>query len=207
MKVVCELDDFSILRSRMDLLLELKSHFPKFKVSLFTIPFDYEYEMGTMRTLRPQRLKEIHTNMGWMEFIPHGAMHLPREFEHADRAFMDTFIENIEKEFAKDGLPMVKGFKPPYWLWNQDVVDSLDAHGWWGAVNRDEPNPIVPKRFYKYTHSIHEPGFWHVRQEVLKLHGHMTAPSANNLEDCIVNLLKLPADVDWCFASEFVEEK
>lgn len=206
MKVALDLDDFSVLRSRMDLLLTIKEHFPSFKVSLFTIPFDYEYEMGQGRIQRPATLAKIHENLDWMQFIPHGLTHVPREFEMADRITVDKYLENVEKEFTKDGLPMEKGFKPPYWLWNKDVVDSLNAHGFWGAINRDDPNTLVPNRFYRYTHSIHEP-FWHERPEVMKLHGHMTTPSVNNLEDCIVNIMKLPSDVEWCFASDFVQEK
>lgn len=206
MKVALDLDDFSILRSRMDLLLKIKEHYPNFKVSLFTIPFDYEYETNmSFRLQREAMLELIHQNLDWMQIIPHGLTHIPREFERADKETMRMALASIDEAFRKDGLPYEKGFKAPYWLWNQDVVDVLDEQGWWGAQDRNQPNNIRTRRFYEYTHSIDEP-FWNAKQDVLKLHGHMTLPSSNNLEDCILNLFKLPTDVEWCFATDFIEE-
>jgi hypothetical protein len=82
----------------------------------------------------------------------------------------------------------------------------LDEEGWWGAVDRNQPQMPTPKRFYRYNWSIDEP-FWESKDPILKLHGHMTPPSANSMENCIINLMKLPSDVEWCYADELVEEE
>jgi len=206
MRVVLDLDDFSVLRNRMDLLLQIKEHYPNFKVSMFTIPFDYEYETSMLRLQREEALQKIKDNLDWIQIIPHGLTHMPREFENADKQITRMALASIDEAFKKDGLPYEKGFKAPFWLWNQDVVDVLNEEGWWGAQDRNQPENVRTNRFYEYTHSIDEP-FWNVQTDLLKLHGHISLPSANNLEDCLLNIFKLPADVQWCFATEFLEDK
>lgn len=206
MRVVLDLDDFSVLRSRMDLLLQIKEHYPTFKVSMFAIPYDYEYEMSELRLQRDERLKLIKQNLDWIQIIPHGLMHIPREFERCDKDTMRMAMASIDEAFRKDGLPYEKGFKAPYWLWTQDVVDVLDESGWWGAQDRNQPNNVRTKRRYEYTHSIDEP-FWEAKTDLLKLHGHISLPSANNLEDCLLNIFKLPPGVEWCFVTDFIETK
>jgi hypothetical protein len=202
--IALDLDDASILRTRYDLLRQLKEFYPDLKVSLFYIPFDYEVErnvgMGLMKEKKLQELKDI---LDWVELIPHGVMHIPREFEQCDRQTMKMILDHYDEAFM--GLPYVKGFKAPQWLWNEDVVKELDKHGWWGAVDRNQPKMLKTKRIYQYTHSIDEP-FHLSNLSVLKLHGHMTEPSKNNLEDCFINLMKMPRDAKFVFASELVED-
>lgn len=205
MKVVFDLDDFSVIRSRMDILRQIKEHYPSFKLSAFTIPVDYEYEKSQLRLNRDVFLKDIHANLDWIQIIPHGLTHMPREFEKCDRETMLMSLAAIDEALTRDGLPYVKGFKAPFWLWNQDVVDVLDEQGWWGASDRNQPDMLRTKKHYEYTHSIDEP-FWNAKTDLLKLHGHMTSPSSNNIEDCLLNIFKLPADATFHFASEFVEE-
>lgn len=205
-KVILDLDDFSVLRNRMDLLTTLKDHYPNFKVSMFTIPFDAEYETSMLRIERDKALTWIHNNLDWIEIIPHGLTHIPREFEAPDKETVEMAFEAIQDTFENDGLPYVNGFKAPQWLWNKEVVDWLDENNWWGAVDRNQPEMLTPKRHYVYDYSIHEP-FWESDKEVLKLHGHMSLPSENNLEDCITNLFKLPNDVEFEFVSQHLNEK
>lgn len=204
--VALDLHDFSILNNRMDLLEQLKEHYPDFRVTLFTIPFDYEYERSAQRVTRDEQKARIHKALDWLEIVPHGVTHTFGEFHYCDKHNMKMFITEFGSVFAQDGLPMEKGFCAPNWLWNQQVVDVLDEAGWWGAVDRNQPDMLTPKRFYRYSHSIDEP-FWEAPQAVLKLHGHIGLPSANNLEACLPNLLRLPSDTKWVYASELVEEK
>ena len=201
--VSLDLHDFSVLRNGLDKLLTIKEHYPGFKVSLFTIPFDYDMEASMQRLLRDKALKEVHKCREWMQFIPHGATHMPREFEKCDRWTMKMYLDHVEDEFAKDDLKIEKGFCAPYWLWNKDVVDVLDEYGWWGAIDRNQPDMLKTKKTYTYTHSIDEP-FWQSTNETVNLHGHMGAPSSNAIGDCLLNIMKLPEDVEWKFVSEFV---
>jgi|GEM_PF-3816477 len=206
MKVSLDLHDFSVIHNRMDLLKTIKEHFPGFKVSLFTIPYDYLSEQSNARVFRDRFLHEIKQSLDWMQLIPHGLMHIPREFERCDRWTMKMAMEGIEEAFGKDGLPYEKGFCAPYWLWNQDVVDVMDESGWWGAVDRNQPEMLCPKRVYKYSHSLSE-RFYEAKTDTLKLHGHMGHPSDNALEDHLLSILKLPEDAEWHFVTDFVEEK
>lgn len=206
MRVVLDLDDFSVLRSRMDLLLKIKEHYPKFKVSMFAIPYDYEYETSQLRLVRGEALRKIKENLDWIQLIPHGVMHIPEEFARADKEATRMALAAIDEAFGKDGLPYEHGFKAPFWLWNQDVVDVLDEYGWWGAQDRNQPDNLRTKKFYEYTYSIDEP-FWESKDEVLKLHGHISLPSSNNLEDCLENIFKLPADVEWGYVTDYLETK
>jgi predicted deacetylase len=199
-----DLHDFSVLRNRFDLLLKLKEHYPQAKVSLFTIPYDYEVEMTTQAVYRDKALSILKENLDWLQIIPHGLSHIPREFEKADAQTMELTLEAIDQMFTKDGIPYEKGFCAPYWLWTQDVVDVLDKHGWWGAVDRNQPNMLKTKRFYTYSHSIDE-DFSKATGD-LKLHGHMGKPSSNGLGDCFTNLFKIDESATWHFVSDMLEE-
>lgn len=202
-----DLHDFSVLHNRFDLLYILKEHYPNMKLSLFTIPYDYGFEMNDMlRVTKDEALRKINENKDWLEFIPHGLTHFPKEFEKADRDIMIAYVENVITEMAKTGIPedrIVKGFCPPMWLWNQDVIDVLNEYGWWGAVDRNQPDMLKPDRYYVFTHCIDEP-FWLSNQKLIKLHGHMALPNSNNLEDCLLKLLKMPKKANWKFVSELV---
>lgn len=204
-KISLDFHDFSILNNRFDLLLQLKEHFPKLKVSMFTIPFDYENEKTGVHIYKDDFLKTLKENLDWIQLIPHGLSHIPREFEKCDRWTMKLSLEAIDEVFKKDGLPYVKGFCAPYWLWNQEVVDVLNEEGWWGAIDRNQPDMITPNNYYQYNSSIDEQ-FWIDPPENLKLHGHMSAPSTNGMEDCFLNLMKMPRDYEFVFVTEMLEK-
>lgn len=204
MKASLDLHDFSVLHNRMDILLRIKEHLPNFKVSLFTIPYDYQAEMSQQKLFRNKALNLVRENLDWMQIIPHGLAHIEREFENCDRWTMKMVLQSIDEMFAKDGLPYEKGFCAPFWLWNQEVIDVLDENGWWGAVDRNQPQMLKTKKFYQYSHSIDEP-FSKSNVDVLKLHGHMGAPSSNAIDQCYTEILKLPVDTEWHFVTDFLE--
>ena len=201
------MDDFSILNNRLDLLLRLKESYPKLKVSLFTIPFDISSEIGVQgRIMRTETLKLIKKQLDWIELIPHGLTHMPREFEKCDYKTMREYvIPAIDECFKRDDLPYVKGFKPPFWLWNKEVVRALDDEGWWGAIDANQRDQEKTKRYYVYTHSIDSP-FYESDLDIWKLHGHISMGSKNNIERCLSLLFKMPTDAEFKFASEKVEE-
>lgn len=205
-KVSLDLHDFSVLNNRMDLLLKIKEHYPDFKVSLFTIPFDAQIELNPQaKTLREGALKLIKENLDWLQIIPHGLTHMPREMEKIDYyGFRDLVLPSIDEVFTKDGLPYEKGFCAPYWLWNEGVVRVLDEKSWWGAVDRNQPDMLKTKKYYEYSHSLDEP-YYKSDSETLKLHGHIDGQSPNDLERCFINLFKLE-DVEWHFVTDFINE-
>lgn len=206
-KVIFDIDDGSLFRTRWDLLKKVKEHYPKFKVSLFWIPFDYEIETDASKLiLKESKIKEVQSNLDWVELIPHGLSHIPHEFAKADKRAVELALQSIDVIMREYHLPYKKGFKAPYWLWNEEVVEILNRKGWWGAIDRNNSEMVVPDRYYRYTHSLDEP-FWLSSEPVIKLHAHMTPPSINNLEDCILNLFKLPNDTEFDFVSNYIEKK
>jgi len=205
--IVLDFDDFSVLNNRMDLLMQLKESYPKLKVSLFTIPYDFAFESQPAgRILRDKTLAMIKTQLDWIELIPHGLIHFPKEFEKCDYETMKLkVIPAIDEAFKKDGLPYVKGFKAPYWLWNEEVIRALDDEDWWGAIDKKNYYLSKPKKYYVYTHRIDEV-FSLSSLDVLKLHGHITNVSANGIERCFTNLFKMPTDAEFKFASQMLDE-
>lgn len=201
-KISLDLHDGSVLRNNYELLLRLKEHIPELKLSLFFIPYDYEAERSQLSLQRKNKLKILKENLDWIKLYPHGVMHIPREFEKADRIATELSLRAIDEAMSKDELPYEKIFCAPQWLWNQGVIDVLNENGWAGATDRNQPNMLKTKKNYVYTHSIDE-DFSKVKTD-LALHGHMGYPSANNLDDNIVNLLNIPKG-DWVFIDEFVK--
>jgi hypothetical protein len=209
MRTIClDMDDFSVLNNKLDLLLKLKEAYPNLKVSMFTIPCDVAYESNfDAKLVRDRALAKVKENLDWIEIIPHGLTHMPREFEKCTYELMkDKVIPAIDEAFKKDGLPYVKGFKAPYWLWNDEVIRALDDAGWWGAIDRKVRNIKKTKRFYVFTHTINEL-FYNSTCDLLKLHGHITSGMPDNLDLCLTNLFKMPSDAEFKFASELVEEE
>lgn len=205
-KIIClDFDDFSVLNNRLDLLLKLKESYPKLKVTLFTIPFDFVYEKDVSgRIMRDDTLKAIKKNLDWMQIVPHGLVHMPREFEKCDYKTMKKYVlPSIDECFKRDGLPYEKGFKAPQWLWNKDVIKVLDEEGWWGAIDKDNVAEKT-KKYYQYSHGVDAP-FSLSTSNVLKLHGHITPDNKNYIEKCLPNLFRMPEDAEFRFASEMLE--
>ena len=113
-------------------------------------------------------------------------------------------IPAIDEALSKDGLPYAKGFCPPYWLYNKDVVRALDEKGWFTATDRNQPDMPKGKKNYIYSHSLEEP-FYDSNSDVLKLHGHIDGVSENDLEICFINLFKIKDDIEWHFITDFLE--
>ena len=202
MKICLDLHDFSVVNNRLDLLLKLKEHFPGFKISLFTVATDVSADWGPYR-IREDFLKEIKKHLDWIQIIPHGLNH-DKGLEFCDYStFKNNILPAIKEAFDKDELPFEKGFCAPHWKWSEGVVRALDERGWWGAVDRNQPNMLSTKKFYRWTHSLHEQ-YYPSNADTLKLHGH-TYGLHNDLGRCFNGLLKLPQSVKWHFATDFLE--
>ena len=201
MRATLDLHDFSVVNNRLLWLLGLKQHFPNFKVSLFTVPFDKKEDWGPS-LIGDDFLIEIKKNLDWIQLIPHGLYHNGSEMSNYDYStFKEKIMPEITDAFDSKGLPYVKGFCAPHWRWTDGVVKALDEAGWWGAVDRDKQMPYT-KRYYRYNFLLNEP-FWESKED-LKLHGHIYG-TKNDIGRCFDNLLKLPKDTEWVFVSDCLE--
>ncbi|MDD5435514.1 MAG: hypothetical protein PH343_08800 [Nitrospira sp.] len=201
MKVCLDLHDWSLAQNRLELLFKLKETFLDFKVSLFTIPIDSKSDYGSF-LIRDEILAKVKENLDWIQIIPHGLNHNGPEMKNCSYDnFRRDIMPVIKNAFERDGLPYVEGFCAPHWRWNDGVVKALDEAGWWGAIDRRQPNMPATKRFYRYSHCIDEllDG-----KEVMKLHGHIYGTS-NDLGKCFGNIIGLPRSVEWHFVTDFIE--
>lgn len=204
--VAIDIDDASVIRTKYHLIRQLLERYPNLKITLFFTPFDVESEtMQVIKIYRDRRLKELHEliDTGCLEIVPHGLSHLQDEFKNADKYTVRLAMRAVDEILTKDRIPYVRGFKAPFWLYNKNLVDFIDKNDWWLAVNRDEPNALKSKKFYIYNYSIDEP-FWSSGSKIWKLHGHMNGTN-NDFEDNFLNLLKIPLESDFKFASELLE--
>lgn len=200
-----DLHDATISNNGINLLKQFKEHYPKFKVSLFFIPVDRTSEVvAQARMMKDRNIQLIRENLDWIELLPHGLVHMNREFEKCDRWTMKMTLQAIDEAFKTYDLPYKKIFCAPFWLWNQDVVDVLDENGWGGASDRNQHHMLRTKKDYQYNYSIQE-DFWLGRDDEIKLHGHIDGVSDNDLDKCFLNLFKADRSADWRFVSECIK--
>ncbi len=198
--VTLDFDDFSVENNNLFYLDQLKRIYPKLKISMFYIPFDAANFNRLLDFQRQEAIKMIKER-DWIELIPHGLTHAGLEMLSIKNDDYETIFKGIEEGFKTYGFPMVKGFKAPHWAYKPSLVEYLDKKGWWLAVDRNQPESLRTKKCYVYTHSIDEP-FWDSKDDSIRLHGHISLPSANNLHDNLANLLKINPDVEWKWISE-----
>jgi hypothetical protein len=153
--------------------------------------------------IRSDSLQLIKENLDWIQIIPHGYRHNGKEMKYMDYGtFRYKIMPAIKQAFNNDSLPFIEGFCAPHWRMSEDVVRALNDEGWWGAVDPRQPKLPIPKRFYRYSHSIDD---MEVQQEIMKLHGHVFG-TRNDFGKCFNNLLSYNImNADWHFATDFIE--
>lgn len=201
--VILDADDFAVDNTSFMYFCELKRLYPKFKVSLFTVPMSVMSGEIKCLATADNFLSEIKEYLDWIEFIPHGFSHYPMEFQNKTyQETIDSLIA-IERIFNESGLPFVKGFKAPYWAYNDEVAKALKDKGYWIALDKNDPRNDMP--IYKYNWSINEPYPKDIQE--VRGHAHIQNVCGNGIEECFSNLLTIPEDVEWKFISEVMENE
>ncbi len=139
--VVLDLDDLAEnpgnSQEALELLIKQKEKFPRFKVTLFAIPFYQDKDNS------PFYKKVINKYGDWIQLAIHGWKH-------------DTSMEwskidyKTARKYLEDSLAMgcfVKGFKAPGWQMSRDAYKAVYNHGLWIAdhvvsqyTEKDIPN-------------------------------------------------------------------
>jgi peptidoglycan/xylan/chitin deacetylase (PgdA/CDA1 family) len=192
MRVVLDLDDFSILDTCEMELRVLNEYFPKFKVNMFSIT-------GGVSAPLLREFKEYGC-----VFYPHGFNHVFLEMDSMDYEKVRKNLLSVDK-YVNEGL-FGKVFKAPYWRYSNDSYRALAENGFVVAISREQGNPPSEDvRTYEYDYELHEawpPDF----DGVLRLHGHCT-PYINGLSTCYTNLIdSLPKDTEFISIEEFLGE-
>lgn len=169
--VILDFDDFREDENSLDYLFRLRAKFPKFKVTLFTIPSKCSTEFL-------KAVKEVP----WIQMALHGHEHLPVECELWKRHEARTFLQH---DFEAGGVkPFVRGFKAPQWRMSQGTIEACEELGFWVANNAEagsNPNNCVyPDTLPQYfaNGSVVVPGTHHGGYQ--REHGHIGCLVTNN---------------------------
>lgn len=205
-RISLDLHDFSVECTNMFYLMQLREHYPKIKISMFFVPADaqnYNTLIDTMREKSRDLIKQAVLD-GWIELIPHGISHIHGEFHNASYKDMELALAAYDELFTEWEVPFIRGFCAPNWLISEAAVACLNDHGYWLAIDRNQPDCLKAKRNYVYNWDIADPFPRH--QGLVKGHGHISLPSRNNLRDSLHNLLHMPTDAEFVFVSEIMKK-
>jgi len=201
MKVIFEADDFSGVNHHLDLLEQIHEHFPNFKCTLFTVPWEIRFGAGiknsapiTLPKFKP--FVDAINKCDWIEIALHGLTHAPMEFAELsyDAAVKRIVIgmkmfENVKiKNFTKI-------FKAPQWEISREAKSATEAMGF----------KVVEDRYYNWNLANDKPNA--DATEPYILHGHIQDVCENGLEESMHRIMKLPPDTEFMFLSEHLGAK
>lgn len=212
-RVSLDFHDLSLGNTNMYYVEKLREQYPDFKVSMFYIPVDSNYQIMPEMQEESKKLIQKAVREGWMELIPHGLTHVFKEFEKVDAKTMELVLKAYEEHFKELELPYVKGFCPPHWIISKEAIKVLDDHGWWLAVDRNQPDMPRAKKSYEYNWDIANPfpdearGIYEEHPaDIVMGHGHISLPSRNSITETFINLTRIPAEYKWVFVSEVMND-
>jgi peptidoglycan/xylan/chitin deacetylase (PgdA/CDA1 family) len=196
MKVAIEYDDFSPVNHHLDLLEKAKEHFPNFKVTLFTVPWDVQFSR-TMQDSAPITLEKFKpwvdavNKCDWMEIALHGLTHAPLEFsELSYEGAMKRIVIGMKMFENRKIKNFTKVFKAPMWSISVEAKRAAKDLGF----------VVVEDGYYNWNLANDEPNA--DAKEPYIMHGHIQDVTGNGLEETFHSLMKLPPDTEFMFLSE-----
>lgn len=207
-KVALELDDFSPRNSNLALIEEIKEHYPDFKISLFTVPWEIRFggsNHGTPITDEEYLpwVNAIKENEDWIEIALHGLTHLersqrnPAEFEciSYDQAWKAITVG--EKMFMNRGIKLAKIFKAPQWLLSPEGKKAAEDCGFL----------VVEDGYYNWNIKDEFPLKEAQEGKLIIGHGHIHDTCGNGLTECYDRLMRLPVGTKFFKLSEILCQK
>jgi len=198
MEIGCDFDDFGPLNHRFDLLDELRLRYPKFKVTMFTIPWDIRLnpaDKGTPITLEKFKpwVDEVRQGVkaGWLDICLHGLTHLPAEFNKFGYDEARQRIIAAEKMFDFCKIPLTKMFKAPYWLISDKAKLAVKDMGY----------TLVEDGYYNFNLANN----WPIDAKTVIMHGHVQDVCGNGMEESLSKIMKAPRNAKWVFLKEMYE--
>lgn len=153
--IVFDLDDFSEEIMTDDLwhfLLELKRIYPKFKVTMFTVPL----------LCSEGWLKWVKKEYDWIEMHYHGSNHIDR----------DEWFDKTEIEFPYGDF-FYRGFKAPWWRMNQKTADVLNEKGFLISASKNYFD-VNGDRVYRFNLGQERiGGIWYENSKFHSFHSHV----------------------------------
>ena len=179
--IYLDLDDFYDGNASWNMLSDLHSRIPSFKITLFTIP----------GRCSPAFLRWAFKH-SWMDLVPHGWMH-HTNYECTRWTYED--MRAYIAEYQRLGFT-TKGFKAPGWQISNGCYQALLDSGYWVADQPYNANrrPSGLPAYLLGDHSIHG----HV--------GHLNGHNSNALE-LIFDSILAKKNAEFGFIRDLMEEE
>lgn len=199
MKIAIEYDDFSPINSQFGVLESFKEHYPNFKVTMFTVPWEVRFGRNlqesspiTLPKFRP--FVEAVNECDWIEIALHGLTHAPLEF--AELSY-DAAIKRIVigmKMFENVGIKnFAKIFKAPQWALSPEAKQAALDMGF----------EVCEDGYYNWNLANDKPNTDAVEPYIM--HGHVQDDCNNGMAETQHRVLKLPVDTEFVFLSEVLK--
>jgi peptidoglycan/xylan/chitin deacetylase (PgdA/CDA1 family) len=202
MKIAVEFDDFSGINHNLGLLEKLKEHFPKFKVTLFTVPWEVRFGRNlqesapiTLERFKPW-CKAVAKSGDWMEIALHGLTHAPMEFaELSFEAAVKRLVVGMKMFENREFENFTKIFKAPQWEISDEAKRAAENMGF----------IVVENNYYDWNLAMDGPK--PDSKEPYIVHGHIQNECENGLEETFHKIMKLSPDTEFLFLSEVLNAK
>lgn len=201
MKVAIEYDDFSPTNSNFGILENFKEHYPNFKVTLFTVPWEIRFGRN-LRESTPVTLEkfkpfvEALNGCDWIEIALHGLTHAPLEFaELSYEATIKRLVIGM-KMFENVGIKnFTKIFKAPQWEISPEAEQAAKDMGF----------VVLHDGYYNWNLAKDTPNA--NATEPYIMHGHVQDECENGMQETQHRILKLPTDTEFMFLSDIFGTK
>lgn len=196
MKIALEYDDFGPQNSNFGLLEKLKEHYPNFKVTLFTVPWDVRFGRNLQESAPITLDKfapwcEAVSNADWIEVALHGLTHSPLEFaELSYEAAIKRIVIGMKMFENKGFKNFAKVFKAPQWEISPEAKRAATDMGF----------VVVEDGYYNWNLANDGPDA--DANEPYIMHGHVQDVCENGMSETFHKVTKLPVDTEFLFLSE-----
>lgn len=196
MKIALEFDDFGPRNSNLSYLEELKEHYPDFKVTLFTVPWEIRFGGQAPITLPEFEpwVRAVKNADDWIEIALHGLTHGPLEFGEISYDGAKKRITVAEKMFENRGIKLAKIFKAPQWALSKEGKQAAEDMGY----------KVVEDHYYPWNLKDDLTDELRKREDIIVAHGHVQNTMGNGTEEVMPRLMKLPPDTKFYKLSEAI---
>lgn len=202
MKICLEFDDFSPRNTSFGVLEDIKDHYPNFKVTMFTVPWEIRFGQQTPITEEPYTpwVNAVNKAADWLEIALHGLSHIPMEYAELglEEAHKRTVIG--EKLFINRKIKLAKIFKAPHWAISKEAITAVNDLGY----------DVVHDHYYNWNLADECP----FTKEQIKndpgiiiAHGHVQNVCGNGLEEVAHRIMQLPPETEFIFLSEALKDR
>lgn len=193
--IALEYDDFSPKNTHFELLEQMREHYPDFKVTMFTVPWEVRFGEQTPITQAEYEpfVRACKLSEDWLELALHGLTHTPMEFAELSEDGAMKRVTIAEKMFENRKLKLAKIFKAPFWAISKEAKAYLEKSGY----------KVCEDGYYNWNLADDFPQEAADRGDIIIAHGHVQMDSTQNgMEETLHKLMQLPPDTKWLKLSE-----